>query len=176
MSIINYNDPNSPWLPPGYDPYKGMSDEEREKSGCMQSVILAVFFIIILTAMVLFGSCTTTKYVPVVEHHADTLIQVQHHRDSIYLHDSVYVSQWQQGDTVWVEKVKWRSVWMNHTTHDTIYQVHTDSIPYPVEVTKEVPAALTWWQQTRIHAGGIVLWMLIFLCAYKIIKMFLRYK
>jgi hypothetical protein len=46
-------------------------------------------------------------------------------------------------------------------THDTI----RDSIPapYPVEVIKEVPAELTWWQQTRLHLANIVLWLLALL-------------
>ena len=38
-----------------------------------------------------------------------------------------------------------------------------DSIPYPVEVVKEVPAKLTWWQQTRLHLANIVLWLLALL-------------
>jgi hypothetical protein len=42
-------------------------------------------------------------------------------------------------------------------TRDTI----RDSIPYPVDVIKEVPAKLTWWQQTRLHLANIVLWSLL---------------
>jgi hypothetical protein len=33
-------------------------------------------------------------------------------------------------------------------------------VPYPVEVTKEVPAQLSWWQQARLHMANIVLYLL----------------
>ena len=40
-----------------------------------------------------------------------------------------------------------------------------DSIPYPVEVIKEVPAELNWWQRLKMKVGGaaIVLCLLAFL-------------
>jgi hypothetical protein len=34
-------------------------------------------------------------------------------------------------------------------------------VPVPVEVVKEVPAELTWWQQTRLHLANILLWSLL---------------
>ena len=34
-------------------------------------------------------------------------------------------------------------------------------VPYPVEVIKEVPAKLTWWQQTRLHLANILLYLLL---------------
>ena len=41
-----------------------------------------------------------------------------------------------------------------------------DTIPDPYPVFKEVPADLTWWQQLRMHLGGIVLFLaLIFVVA-----------
>jgi len=35
-------------------------------------------------------------------------------------------------------------------------------------VVKEVPARLTWWQQARMHVGGIVIFLLIILAGRKI--------
>jgi hypothetical protein len=35
-----------------------------------------------------------------------------------------------------------------------------DSIPVPYPVEKQVPAELTWWQQTKMHIGGVVLWLI----------------
>ena len=46
-------------------------------------------------------------------------------------------------------------------SHDTLYQSKVDSIPYPVEVIKEVPAELTWWQQTRIYLANILLYLIL---------------
>ena len=55
------------------------------------------------------------------------------------------------------------TAWRDRIVRDTIYQSKRDSIPYPVEVIKEVPAKLTWWQQTRLHLANIVLWLLALL-------------
>jgi hypothetical protein len=35
---MDYNNPNDYWQ--GYDPYKGLSDDERMQAGCMQVTIL----------------------------------------------------------------------------------------------------------------------------------------
>jgi hypothetical protein len=121
----------------GYDPYKGMTDEERMMACLLHVISTAVGVIIVIIACALLGSCTTTKYVPVVEHHTDTLIHTQHQRDIIYVHDSTNVSN--QGDTVLIER--WHTRWRDRWQHDTLYISKTDSVPkpYPVEVVKEVP-------------------------------------
>ena len=40
---------------------------------------------------------------------------------------------------------------------DTVH----DSIPVPYTVIKEVPAPLTWWQQTRLHLANILLYLIL---------------
>ena len=170
MTPIDYNNPNEMWRHNGYDPYKGMSDEERIKAGCLQAVGIVGGIVAALLICALFGSCTTTKYVPVPEYHTDTLWQQRTLRDSIYIerHDSIVT--FQKGDTVTIDRWHWRDRWRDRVKTDTIYRSRTDSIavPYPVEVIKEVPADLTWWQQTRIHIGGIVFWLLLFSAAWYI--------
>lgn len=159
MIPIDYHDPNEMWRQNGYDPYKGMSDEERMKAGCLQ---LAAFFVMIMVGLALcalLSGCTTTKYVPVPEYHTDTLRVTQYQRDSVYVHDSTYIKE--KGDTMLIER--WHTQWRDRIVRDTVYQSKRDSIPYPVEVIKEVPAKLTWWQQTRLHLANIVLWLLALL-------------
>lgn len=157
MTPINYNNPNDMWRHNGYDPYKGMSDEERMKAGCMQLLGIVGGIIMALLICALFGSCTTTKYVQVPVVHNDTTIITKHQRDSIWMHDSVLVSE--KGDTVRIEK--WHTKYVKKEVHDTLYQSKTDSVPYPVEVIKEVPAELTWWQQARLHLANILLFALL---------------
>ena len=161
MTPIDYNDPNDLWRNNGYDPYKGMSDEERMKAGCLQLAGIISGIILALLICALFSSCTTTKYVPVPEYHTDTVRIVQHQRDSIYLSDSIYISDFVRSDTVYKTIERWRTKYIERLSHDTIYQSKRDSIPYPVEVTKEVPAKLTWWQQTRLHLANILLYLLL---------------
>ena len=168
MTPIDYNNPNEMWRHNGYDPYKGMSDKERMMAGCLHVFILMGAFIVALLICALFGSCTTTKYVPVPEYHTDTLRIVQHQRDSIYLSDSIYVSDFVRGDTVYKTTERWHTQWRERIIRDTIYQSKRDSIPYPVEVTKEVPANLTWWQQTRLHIINVlmmfgIIWLIVWI-------------
>ena len=123
--------------------------------GCLSHVI--IFIVGFLLAVILFSSCTTTEYVTVPEVHTDTLMVTQHSRDSIYVHDSIWVNQWQAGDTIYRERTKWRTQYIERLSHDTIYKSKTDSVPQPYPVIKEVPATLTWWQRVRLHVGDIAL-------------------
>jgi hypothetical protein len=166
MTPIDYNNPNDMWRNNGYDPYRGLSDEERMKAGCLQLAGIVGAIIVALLICALFGSCTTTQYVTVPEYHTDTLIQTNLQHDSIYVHDSIMVSQ--QGDTVRIEK--WHTKYVEREVHDTTYISKTDSIPKPYPVIQEVPAKLTWWQQTRLHIANILLWALLIVGIGWIIK------
>ena len=157
MTPIDYSNPNNMWRNNGYDPYKGMSDEERMKAGCLQLVGIVGAIIVALLICALLGSCTTTKIVTVPEYHTDTVRISQNTHDSIYVHDSTYIKE--KGDTMLIER--WHTQWRDRWRTDTIYQSKHDSIPYPVEVTKEVPAELTWWQRTQMYAGDVLLLLLI---------------
>ena len=82
---------------------------------------------------------------------------VQHQRDSIYLSDSIYVNDFVRDDTVYKTVERWHTQYRDRWRTDTIYQSKLDSIPYPVEVEKKVPAELTWWQQTRWYLANTLL-------------------
>ena len=134
-------------------------DEER-----MLEVIHRLAYALVAAAVgillcALFSGCTTTKYVTVPEYHTDTMRVVKVQHDSLVLKDSVYIHE--KGDTVLIEK--WHTQYRDRWRTDTVYQSKRDSIPYPVEVVKEVQAKLTWWQQTRLHLANIVLWLLALL-------------
>ena len=159
MTPIDYNDPNEMWRHNGYDPYKGMNDEERIAAAILHIVYTCLGLLVAVLLCALFSGCTTTKYVTVPEYHTDTLRQVTVRHDSVMVHDSIRVSE--KGDTVLIEK--WHTQYRDRWRTDTVYQSKRDSIPYPVEVVKEVQAKLTWWQQTRLHLANIVLWLLALL-------------
>ena len=153
-----------------YSQNKGMSDEEMMRNGCMSGVCVAVAFVLLLVLCAL-TSCTSTKYVTVPETHTDTLYISKMQRDSIWLHDSIHVTERQQGDTFFVEVAKWKTKYIERLLTDTLIEHHTDSIPYPVEVIKEVPRKLTWWQKTRIHCGEALLAIFGVLIIIGIIKL-----
>ena len=174
MSMINYNDPNQSWLPNGYDPYKGMNEKQRMMAGCLQGAAFVLIIIFALAMCALLGSCTTTKYVLIPEYHTDTVRIVQHQRDSIYLSDSIYVNDFVRDDTVYKTVERWHTQYRDRWRTDTIYQSKRDSIPYPVEVTKEVPAELTWWQQTRLLLANIVLILLAVACVVWAVRLYIK--
>ena len=157
---MEYNNPNDPWM---YDPYKGLDDDERMKACCLQLVSYLIMIFIGLLLCALFSGCTTTKYVTVPEYHTDTVRVVKVQHDSLVLKDSVYIHD--KGDTILIEK--WHTQYRDRWRTDTIYQSKHDSIPapYPVEVIKEVPAELSWWQRLKMKVGGaaIVICLLAFL-------------
>ena len=165
---MEYSNPNDYWRRQD-DLYRGMSDDERLQAGCLHGLFYIVAVGIAFAVCALFGSCTTTKYVPVIEHRTDTLIQTNLQHDSIYVHDSIMVSQ--QGDTVRIEK--WHTKYVEREVHDTTYISKTDSIPKPYPVIQEVPAQLTWWQQTRLHLANILLWALGISVIIYVVKRFM---
>ena len=154
------------------DDLKDLTHSEQMVAGCCRSAAILFAIIIGLAICALFSSCTTTKYVPVIEHKTDTLIQTNLQRDSIYVHDSIMVSQ--QGDTVRIEK--WHTKYVYREVHDTLYQAVHDSIPQPYPVIKEVPAELTWWQHFRISLANILLWVVGIVAVVTLVRWWLKQK
>lgn len=157
-----YNNPDDAWM-------KHASKEDQPKYGCFRVLAILIGFLIAM-AICALCSCTTTKYVTVPEHHIDTLRLTRNIRDSIYVHDSTYVRE--AGDTILIER--WHTRWRDRWCTDTIYQSKHDSIPYPVEVTKEVPARLTWWQQTRLYMANIMIVLLAIVVAFFAVRKYFR--
>lgn len=118
----------------------------------------------IAVALAVLTGCTTTKYVPVIETRTDTVRITQHLRDSIWLHDSIKVTE--KGDTVRIEK--WHTKYIEREVHDTIYQAKRDSIPVPYEVIKEVPRKVSKTERTLMIAGILAMMAVIVFVVWKI--------
>ena len=135
-------------------------------------IIRIIQALLLLTAM---GSCTTTKCVTVPEVHEHW----HHTTDTIHKTDSIIDRQTttiREVDSATmaqygIQMKDMQRAWLIETNRlqrelSELRQSHTDtiherdSIPYPVEVKKEVPAQLSWWQQTRLHLANIMLWLL----------------
>ena len=80
--------------------------------------------------------------------------------DSVYNRDTLML--FSQNDTVYLQSIKWRERFMI----DTVSVVKVDSIPYTVEVIKEVNK-LTKWQQIRLSVLNI---LIVIIVIYVIIK------
>lgn len=114
------------------------------------------FCLVILVAVLLVGCKTKERVVTVEKVRTDTTYITKHQRDSVWLHDSIHVTE--KGDTIRIEK--WHTKYIEKATHDTLYQHKTDSVPVPYPVEKLVERELSWWQQTRLHLANIMLWLL----------------
>ena len=167
--MMEYSNPNDPWQ---YDPYKGMSEEERMKAGCFQGIFFVIAFLMGLIICALLSSCSTTKVVEVERVKTDTTYITKWQRDSVWLHDSIHVTE--KGDTVMIEK--WHTKYVEKQVHDTTYVATHDTIPQPYEVVKEVPAELSWWQRVRLWLGNAVLLAVIVFVGHWILKIYRVWK
>lgn len=110
-------------------------------------------YLVILVALLLVGCKTKEKVVTVEKVRNDTTYITKHQRDSVWLHDSIHVTE--KGDTIRIER--WHTKFVEKATHDTLYQATHDTIPQPYPVEKLVERELSWWQQTRMHLGEALL-------------------
>ena len=118
-----------------------------------------ILLIPILAILGVFTGCKTkTVLVPVEK------VKIEYRDrlriDSVYNRDTLNI--FQKNDTVFYEKIKWRE----RFKIDTVSVVKVDSIPYKVEVVKEVNK-LTKWQRWRLNALNVIA---IIIVVYVVIK------
>lgn len=114
----------------------------------------------------LFSGCTTTKYVPIETIRTDTVYQSKIKRDSVRVHDSVYVKEWQKGDTVFRDRDRWHTEYVDREVHDTLYQSRVDSVAVPYPVEKE----LSWWARKKIEFGELAMIIMAGLLCFVVIR------
>ena len=135
------------------------SIRQRALKRVMKYLIIWLVFLMLLAWLT---SCTATKYVEVEKVRTDTTYITKWQRDSVWLHDSIQVTE--KGDTVRIER--WHTKYVEKQVHDTTYVATHDTIPQPYEVVKEVPAELSWWQRVRLWMGNAVLLALLGVVGY----------
>lgn len=110
---------------------------------------LFVALVIFLLSM-LFSGCTRTVYVPQTSIQRDSIYIAQYKRDSIYMRDSVFLTQ--KNDTVFMEK--WHTKYIEKLSTDTLYIERNDTIrePYPVE--KPISTVSKMWMNLGKFSAG----------------------
>jgi hypothetical protein len=116
----------------------------------MKRIILLIPILAILS---LFTGCKTkTVLVPVEK------VKIEYRDrlrvDSVYNRDTVNI--YERGDTVYLQIIKWRE----RFKLDTVRYEKIDSIPYFVEVTKEVNV-LTKWQKIRLQLLNVIVLIIL---------------
>lgn len=112
----------------------------------------ALWGLAVLIVISLLCGCKTVRYVPVETVRTDSVYVDRFARDSVYLHDSVFVNRWTQGDTVFVDKVVTKYKYKDRWRFDTVAVTRVDSVQVPYPVEKE----LSWWEETRMHSFPIL--------------------
>ena len=154
---MTFGNPNDNWRK-----RQNYYDRKRQKSGEVIKQIVKTLLVCLAFALLgwLLSGCTTTKYVPVVEHTTDTLVQRVIERDSIHVHDSIRVSE--KGDTVTIER--WHTQFRDRWHHDSVYIARHDTVPQPYPVTEYVERKRTTLEWMLIIIGiaalfGGILWL-----------------
>lgn len=139
------------WVHVSYGPrHRRQKLKAVKKNGKTSYIIVTM----IALAMLLLTGCSPR----VIEHEiirTDTLYQVKVQKDSIFHRDSVYIHEWQAGDTIYKEKVKWVERWKERERIDTLYISKTDTLKVKDVVVNEVAKPLGWWQKLFIWIGAI---------------------
>lgn len=126
--------------------------------------------IIFAFALMMCACKTHEKIVTVEKVTHDTLWHEKTERDSIYLHDSIFVNQFVKGDTIFQIKDRWHTEYRDKYIYDTISVAKVDSIPVPYEVQVEVEKKLSWWQKLLMALGGIFSVAVLTIIGFKIYK------
>ena len=81
--------------------------------------------------LLVLPSCRCHEHCSAVVQNGSELFSIVRSVDTVVVRDSVFVSERQRGDTVYLTRVEWRDRWRTQLVHDTIVRV--DSIVQVIE-------------------------------------------
>ena len=118
-----------------------------------------IISLIVCPVLVILCSCSPR----IIEHaHTDIVYRDSIVRDSLYVRDSVFVSEKVKGDTVYVDRFKYKYIYKDKYKTDTLIKVQTDSVFIEKKVEKQltpmqrIKQDTFWW--FVIAAVGLFLW------------------
>ena len=130
---------------------------------CWWMLLIVTTLVGILILML--AGCKSTKVVTVERVRTDTCYITKQQRDSIWMHDSIFMKEVIKGDTVYIMHDRWHTKYILEEKHDTMYKARVDSVPVPYPVTEYVrklywwQKALTWWGVVCAAAVAAWLWI-----------------
>lgn len=123
-----------------------------------------VLFILLIALM----SCSRVQYVPMIEYKIDSVYVEKIKYDSI----EIKVKEYGRQDTIFRDSIVVRYKYRV----DTIHTHSRDSIPYPVEVVKEVERSLNWYERTMIRIGWGCIGMIVAYVLYRLVRWYIKIK
>lgn len=105
----------------------------------------------LVTICLLLASCSPRVITNTVVQR-DTMYVANHVRDSVYFRDSIYIKEWQKGDTIRI--VEYRDRWRERykEVHDTITRHQTDTIAVERTIEKKVEQPIRGAKKIKIRA------------------------
>jgi hypothetical protein len=135
----------------------------KDRNELWELIVLISMIVLMILGL---SSCKQIQYVPVIKYKTDSVYVEKIKYDSI----EIKVKEYSRQDTVYRDSVVVR---YKHRV-DTIRQVDRDSIPYPVEVVKEVKAPLNWYEKTMIRLGWALIVLLVAIVGWKVAKLYFK--
>lgn len=153
-----------------FDDLLGLDEEAKgcvSWLGCTSMMIIVLFVVAMLTC-----SCSR-DVIRVIEVERDTVYQSKVLKDSVVRYDSIYVKEWQKGDTVFVYRDRWLERYRDRVQTDTVYQekIREKEVEKVVEVNR-----LYWWQKSLMWGGVVLLVAMTGGLVYLIYKVYKRMK
>jgi len=107
-------------------------ERKQRRTLCGQLIFIATLALLVLLTL-LFPSCRSVREAAGESHatvsvRTDTVRLANIQRDSVYLHDSVYIKEWQKGDTAYLAKYVTKYAWRDRWRVDTVYKSKTDTV------------------------------------------------
>lgn len=120
--------------------------------------------IVVAIALMIIGlsSCKQIQYIPQVEYKTDSVYVEKIKYDSI----EIKVKEYGRQDTIFRDSIVVRYKYCV----DTIHTYSRDSIPYPVEVVKEVERKRNWYEKTMIRLGWCLIALVVAIVGWKVFK------
>lgn len=115
---------------------------------------------ILLAVLLLAASCSPR----IVEHvRTEVVYRDRVQKDSVYFRDSVFVSEKVKGDTVYIDRFKYKYIYKDKYKTDTLLREVHDTTTVEVKVEKPLPAwksaklGAFWWLVAAL--GVALLWI-----------------
>ena len=138
-------------------------DTHKNKREWWEWIVLAIA----ITLMVIgLSSCKQVQYIPQVEYKTDSVYVEKIKYDSI----EIKVKEYGRQDTIFRDSIVVRYKYRV----DTIYSHSRDSIPYPVEVVKEVERSLNGYEKTMIRLGWCLIALIVAIVGWKVAKLYFK--
>ena len=87
--------------------------------------------------------------------------------DTIYLHDSVFISERQRGDTIYLTRTEWRDRWRTRIERDTVVDVRVEKEVVQLPPERYIPKFYKWCTGLLFAIGLLAM-------GYWLVRLYLR--